>query len=60
MLCYKDKAFCPFFKECANGNNCKEALTEQLKEDAKKWWGGDNAPIFVLTTKPNCFCIKEY
>jgi hypothetical protein len=60
MLCYKDKAFCPFHTECNNGKNCEAALTEQIKIDAVKWWGNEDAPIFILTTKPNCFCIKNY
>jgi hypothetical protein len=31
------------------------ALTPEVVEDAKKWWGGDDVPISVFTAKPECY-----
>ena len=54
-MCYKDKTFCSFYLECKNGHNCTAALTDKVREDAKKWWGNDNAPIMEYIYKPECF-----
>ena len=55
MMCYQDMTFCPFFKNCKNGDNCMRALTEQVKQDAQKWWGDGNPPISIFVEKPKCF-----
>jgi hypothetical protein len=52
---YKDKTFCGFYKECANGENCDRALTPEVEKNAKEWWGGDDAPICQFIDKPECF-----
>lgn len=41
-ICYKDKAFC-CSPNCKNA--CGRKLTDEMLEDAKKWWGNDNPPI---------------
>lgn len=42
MICYRDRTFC-VSKNCTN--ECGRQLTPEIVEDAKKWWGGDDAPI---------------
>lgn len=59
MICYKDKTFCPFYKECLKGQECDRALTEGVKESAKAWWGTEDAPISMFMDKPDCFEEKE-
>ena len=44
MMCYKDKWFCTFYKECISGDNCDRALTDTEIEKAIKWWGNKNFP----------------
>lgn len=55
MICYKDKTFCPYYKDCLDGTICAIALTEKVIEDAKKWWGGEGAPIAQFSRKPDCW-----
>jgi hypothetical protein len=56
MLCYKDRTFCPFWKECLNGNNCPDALTEYHIEKAKEL----NLYISKNLEKPDCYTeMKE-
>jgi hypothetical protein len=59
MICYKDRTFCPFYKGCADGNNCSAALTDRIIENAIIWWGNDGAPIAQFAEKPECFKEKE-
>ena len=54
MICYKDRTFCPF-EGCKHFYICKEALTEEVKQKAYKWWGTEDAPISRMTDKPNCY-----
>ena len=55
MLCYHDKTFCPFYKECGQGDGCSSALTDKVKKDALKWLGSSDAPIMEFSSKPECF-----
>ena len=55
MICYKDKTFCTYYKECRDGISCHRAFTPYEFEQAKKWWGGDNFPLSVFQNKPKCF-----
>lgn len=36
MICYKDMTFCS--SDCVN-TDCRRNFTDQVQEDAKKWWG---------------------
>lgn len=36
MMCYKDRTFCAYSKNCRDAYKCDRAITEQLEEDAKK------------------------
>lgn len=59
VMCFRDMAFCKYWKKCAKGEECRRALTEKVKEDAEKWWGGKNYPISWFADKPECFIKKE-
>lgn len=60
MMCYKDRCFCTFYKECNKGHTCDKALTDKVLKEAIVWWGnGDSAPIDQYTEKPDCFKKKE-
>jgi hypothetical protein len=37
------------------GTECPRSLTEQVIEDAKNWWGGENPRIVQYVDKPDCF-----
>ena len=52
MVVYRDKTWCPF-KECANFNTCKRALTNEVRALAEDWM--PNAPIAQYTDKPECY-----
>lgn len=55
MLCFRDKTYCPFFTGCKKGNLCSRAYTSDVIEDARKWWGSEEAPICLFIGKPTCF-----
>lgn len=42
MICFRDTTFC-VSENCKN--ECGRQLTEEVKEAAKEWWGGEGAPI---------------
>lgn len=50
MICYRDMTFCTAkcFTECAR------KLTEEVRLDAVKWWGNEDAPIAVADFSPSC------
>ena len=55
MMCYRDRTFCKFYKDCTKGDKCDSILTEKVKQDAVKWWGGEDPPIAVYLSEPLCF-----
>ena len=60
MLCYRDKWFCEKYTECKIGEDCSRALTEQVREDAHKWWGdSDNLVPISINNNPECFVDKN-
>ena len=54
MICFRDKTFCNS-KDCKSFKGCISALTDEVKKDAEKWWGGKDAPIAVYGGNPACF-----
>lgn len=54
MLCYKDRTFCTFYKDCKNQEECVRPLTDKVRSEAMSWWGSDDPPIMVFTEKPDC------
>ncbi len=59
MMCYKDRTFCPFWRECEAGEICRDALTEKVYDAAVSWWGGIDAPISQFAGRPNCWIGKK-
>ena len=61
MMCYRDRSFCN--ANCTPIQPCVIQLTEQVKQDADKWWGKPGAPIAVsdysLDDEYNIRC-KQY
>ena len=55
MRCYKDRTFCNFGLICKNSTDCDRVLTDEIKNDAEKWWGGEGAPICMYSNFPDCF-----
>ena len=52
---YKDKTWCTFNTCARHGRNCDRALTDDVKREAKRWWGGDDFPISIYMEPPECF-----
>ena len=50
-MCYRDKTFCE--SDCIN-KECVDLLTKQVKADAHKWWGKEDAPIMVADFSKTC------
>lgn len=60
MMCYRDRTFCPFFSSCSDAAICNRALTDEVKAEAKKWWGPEGeAPICIYLDKPKCYIERE-
>lgn len=59
MICYQDKTWCEFYKDCFFERSCSNKLTPQIRRDAVKWWGSPEAPIMVHADKPKCFKQKD-
>ena len=55
MLCYMDKTFCGYYRTCSKGGSCHRALTEQVKESAKK----AELNICVFMERPGCYKSME-
>lgn len=45
--------WCPFWKECYNGNICENALTDEVKANIK------DEELEIYKTKPYCFEEKD-
>ena len=59
MMCYRDRTYCTFWKECKLGSECGRALTSEVEEAAHKWRGSEDAPISQYVDKPECFEEEE-
>ena len=54
MMCYKDKTFCQFYKECADGDTCPDALTPEVQRRAAEL----ELYISLSDDRPECFIEK--
>jgi hypothetical protein len=50
MICYRDRTFCGFYKDCKNSKACIIKLLPEVQEDADKF----GLPIAQYAEKPNC------
>jgi hypothetical protein len=53
-MTYRDTTFCPFYKDCRDQKDCNRPLTDEVKEQAKRWWGKEGAPVAEFSPKPHC------
>jgi len=51
MICYRDRTFCSFYKDCAEGNDCVRALTKDVEQKSIKIGLG----VCQFMEKPECF-----
>jgi hypothetical protein len=54
MIYYTGRSYCQHYKICKHGETCDRALTDKVKEGAKKV----NLP-FSIIVNPECFEVKE-
>jgi len=59
MICYKDKTFCSFYKDCKDGAGCRDALTDKVIADAERWAGNTGLSIARYASEPECFTEKQ-
>ncbi len=55
MMCYMDMTFCSYYERCENRTTCRRQLTEEVKENAKKY----GIDICQFMGKPNCYEVKK-
>jgi len=57
MMGFRDMTFCTHWEECTKGEICHRALTQEVHEQAERWWGSPDYPIvtYVDHPKPHCF-----
>ena len=51
MMCFRDMTFCN--APCGN-ETCSMKLTDKVRDDARTWWKGDDAPIAVSDFSAGC------
>jgi hypothetical protein len=51
MICFRDMTFCT--AACAD-TQCHRRLTPDVKAAARRWWGGDDAPIAMADYSDGC------
>ena len=58
MICFQDRSFCAESDQCDN-DRCGSRWTPELRQQAVKWWGGDDAPVAFMSMKDTCGKFKE-
>jgi hypothetical protein len=56
MMSFRDMSFCG--SDCVN-HECSRHFGEPEKAAAKRWWGGDDAPVAFMDFSANCPDYKE-
>ena len=51
MRCYRDRTYCAYFPDCAQGVDCPRALTDEVKDAAER----EGLPICQYAERPECF-----
>ena len=54
MMSYRDRTYCQD-TTCKNFNQCDQALTDVVKQNAIKWWGSEDAPISIHAERLGCY-----
>jgi len=56
METFRNKVYCRHYEECADGEDCRQALTPAVQAQADRWWVGvGDAPIATFQVEPTCF-----
>ena len=55
MLCYRDRTYCPFWRECRDGETCPRALTCVVRIEADMV----RLPICQWIERPECYKEKK-
>lgn len=55
MLCYRDRTFCPYYRECAKGSDCTAALTPEIEEAARR----SGLLLASFLERPECFVAGD-
>lgn len=58
MICFRDMSFCADAEECANAQGCHRYFNAEQQSAAKRWWGGDDAPVAFMSFKETCEFFK--
>lgn len=59
MICFRDMSFCSDAFKCANREGCGRYFNDEQREAALRWWGGEGAPVSMMTMKNNCEKWRE-
>ena len=51
MICYRDMTYYPYYTDCAQGDSCHRALTQEVMDAAEKM----ELPICQFAERPKCF-----
>lgn len=51
MLSYRDRTFCPYWKDCESSDMCSMALTANVQRDAERF----NMPLSLFVERPACW-----
>jgi len=54
MMCFRDMTFCTAFPDACGNAKCRRAFTDAQSAAARKWWGGDGAPIAFSDFHDGC------
>jgi len=57
MMGFRDMTFCSG-DGCLAFDRCPRAITEKVKEDARRWWGGDDYPIIQWENPKALACYE--
>ena len=49
-MCYRDKTFCSFWRDCDNAGSCGRAMTDDVVSGAER----TGLPIARYMEKPSC------
>lgn len=55
MICHRDMTFCAFNADCTKAGTCPRALTDSIREDARR----SKLPICQFAEMPDCHPTKD-
>ena len=59
MICYRDISFCAEGDTCQVRIGCNRHFSDEEKDKAAKWWGGDDYPVCFAPMAETCERRKE-